>query len=277
MSFQWISRLNKIQLTLAIISSVFFAYSTLAQTESRPLGFPDNSRCLKWPGVSLYQDQSSQVKFVDYIPTNINQSKVNSVPIFVTLHGSHGLAEAEMKDWYQYAEKRGFAIISIQWFLGNEYYMPPDMVYKAVVSRIEQLRKMYPALRRNSNMVHGFSRGATYMPAMALYDAKVGNNYFSMFLINAGVWPKNNPPRYMQPLFNSNDRNLYAGKHFCAYYGDRDESANLPKYDGLEMKKVIEQHGGTYDLFLTESLGTHRGLLKNSSLVEQVLNAWLKL
>ncbi len=234
-----------------------------------------HKQCLNWPGVTVSEDKNARAKFAEFIPPEIANLPKNSVPILVTMHGSHGLAEAEIFDWYKYAQQKKFAIVSVQWWLGNETYMQPDAAYKSISLRLNELLKKYPALKRNNNLLHGFSRGATYMPAIACYDKF--NNYFNSFLLNSGTYPNDNPPPYMRPILASTNATTYSNKHFFAYYGDRDEFLPTPRIAGWEMKKSIEQRGGKFDLFITEPEGTHRGLMKNPALVEKVLEAWYQI
>lgn len=232
-------------------------------------------QCLSWPGVAVSEDKNAGAKFAEFIPPDIANAKKNSIPILVTMHGSHGLAEAEIFDWYKYASQKKFAIVAVQWWLKNETYMQPDAVYKSISIRLNELLKKYPALKRNNNLLHGFSRGATYLPAIAYYDKY--NNYFNSFLLNSGTYPSDNPPPYMRPILASMNATIYSNKHFFAYYGDKDEFLPTPKIAGWEMKKSIEQRGGKFDLFMTEPEGTHRGLMKNPILVDKVIDAWYQI
>lgn len=236
---------------------------------------PNNDRCLSWSGVSQYRDAESGTEFVEYLPVDLSQQKPDCVPILVTLHGSHGYAKAEMNNWYRYAKERGFAVVALQWYLGDEIYVPPERAYMLIVNRLKALKSKYPALRLSNNMLNGFSRGATYMPAMALYDKQGWRNYFRMFMMNAGSWPEQNPPMYMRRAFDPRDRSSYSGKHFCAYYGDQDEYLDLPRKDGTVIKETIESHGGVFDEFLTLPNGRHGDFVRDPALVNKVLDAWL--
>lgn len=257
---------NACKLAAILMISLSFQTSTIA----RP-----HLQCLNWPGVTVNEDRIAGAKFAEFIALEIANLPSNSVPILVTMHGSHGLAEAEVFDWYKYASQKKFAIVAVQWWLGNENYMQPDAVYKSISLHLDELLKKYPALKRNGNLLHGFSRGATYVPAIAYFDKY--NKYFNSFLLNSGTYPGDNPPPYMRPILASTNSTIYSDKHFFAYYGDKDEFLKTPRIAGLEMKKSIELRGGKFDLFLTEPEGTHRGLMKNPELIEKVLDAWYQI
>lgn len=231
-----------------------------------------NKECLKWPGVSVHQTDDPQIYFAEYLPQNIKSSAPSSIPILVCLHGSHGTASSSMYFWYNYAKERGCALICLQWWLGGESYLFPRQVYQLIDQRMHQLHAQEPALCLKGNMTEGFSRGGTYMPALALIDKQTGKDMFSMFLINSGTWPSQNTPRFMLDLMSIDPS--YSGKHFCAYYGDKDEHLSLPAKDGKIMRDTIIANGGKFDLFFNLPDGKHASFVHDKKMVNSVLNTW---
>jgi hypothetical protein len=276
-----------ITLFSTIVINLFFATPNLAQrrmpaslklfkqnqehSQDNPIA-KRKRECLKWPGVSVYQTQNPQIYFAEYLPDGIKNKPPSSIPILVCLHGSHGTASSSMYFWYSYAKERGCALICLQWWLGGETYLFPRQVYQLIDQRMHQLHAQEPALCLKGNMTEGFSRGGTYMPALALIDKQTGKDMFSMFLINSGTWPAQNTPRFMLDLMKMDPS--YEGKHFCAYYGDKDEHLNLPAKDGKIMRDTIIANGGKFDLFFNLPDGKHASFVHDKKMVNKVLDAW---
>lgn len=255
-----------------LLSEIAFATMAISAPEMR--GRPDNSVVLSWSGVTKSDTFDPKIYFVDYLPNEIKDLPSNSVPILVSLHGSHGAAEAALKDWYKYGKEEGFAVVSMQWWLGEESYLAPEEVYRNLDQHLRELKQKYPALAESKNMIVGFSRSATYMPVLALMDKQTGKNYFKEFMLNAGAWPSTNLPPFMRRHYNPIDKEAYQGKHFCAYYGDLDEFKSLPAKDGAVIKTEIENHGGTFDQFIILPDGKHNTFVHRPDLVKQVIQSW---
>src|SRR3990167_3801088 len=55
------------------------------------------------PGSRRVESTLAGVYTVEWLPGDMPQRAAESVPLLVTLHGSHGHAEAELRDWLPYA------------------------------------------------------------------------------------------------------------------------------------------------------------------------------
>lgn len=221
-----------------------------------------------------YSHANLTVHDVQYLPPGIERAANDSVSVLVSLHGSKGLAEPALRDWKTYGEKGGFAVVSLQWWLGGDRYLAPEEVYRELDLRLHALKEKYPAIRLHGNMIVGFSRSATYMPVLALIDRASNKNIFVLYLLNAGAWPADNPPPYMARHLQNAGRLPYKGKHFCAYYGDQDEFRQLPARDGALIKADIEQQGGVFDAFIVLPEGRHNTLVTRADLVDRIMSVW---
>ncbi len=246
---------------------------------SVPAPAQDNSgqEMLRYPGVSIRQCRTAGAYFVQWLPSDIDERRNGGTPVLVTLPGSHGKALAELRDWYQYARQRGSALVALQWWLGGESYLSVREVFALIDNRLSELMRLHPSIMPGGNMIHGFSRGATYIPALALLDRQEGRHWFCTFVLNSGAWPPNNPPPYMLELFDPRDRQAFAGQHFIAYYGKQDEEwGDRPATHGRLIKEMIEEHGGVYDEFFVLAEGKHGTFMRTPCLVNQSLDCWLR-
>jgi hypothetical protein len=103
----------------------------------------------------------------------------------VTLHGSGSWAHDEIVLWQPFAQQRQLGIIALQWWFGGgqqsaDYYAPPEMRRE-----IEALMAAVGA-RAENTLLHGFSRGAANLYALAAMDGRTPRPLFRSVIANAG-------------------------------------------------------------------------------------------
>jgi len=113
----------------------------------------------------------------------------------VSLHGTAGFATDDLALWHRSLGGRGLGFIALQWWLGEDrgprgYYTP------------EQIdRELEPALRHagarpGAALLHGFSRGASVLYAVAALDGARPARAFSWFVASSGRASRDFPPNH---------------------------------------------------------------------------------
>lgn len=119
----------------------------------------------------------------------------------VTLHGSHSWAYEEMFRWQPFAQKRNLGVIALQWWLGggesNQDYLPPPLVRRELETLLREA-----GAAPSQTVLHGFSRGAANLYAIAGLDQNTRTPLFRNFIANAGGFSADYPP----------NRDLVAGR-----------------------------------------------------------------
>ena len=120
-------------------------------------------------------------------------SAQNPPPMVATMHGHDGWAFEDFYVWHRFLKERGYGLLAIQWWLGEgegtNDYLKPNEIYRTFD---EVFRKL--GVKPGTAMLHGFSRGSANIYPVAALDRSTGNNYFSLFIANAGRANSNYPP-----------------------------------------------------------------------------------
>jgi hypothetical protein len=103
----------------------------------------------------------------------------------VSLHGSNAFATDDLVAWQRYLEPRGIGLLTLQWWFGRDEgpqgYYTPEQIYRELDIVLRKL-----GVAPGTAMLHGFSRGAANIYAVAALDAMRPTHYFSLVVANAG-------------------------------------------------------------------------------------------
>ena len=190
--------------------------------------------------------------------------------VIVTLHGHASYATDEFYLWQNYAAKRNFAILALQWWFGggeavNDYYAPQDM-YPIIADIL-----MAKAIRPGEVLLHGFSRGSANSYAIAALDSFSGNRFFSMVLSNSGSAAADFPPnRQIESGFFGSKP--FSGIQWALFCGDKDPEPNINGCPAMKKTQDwIIKYGATIAIFLEDPNSGHGGFHMNPNNVETVL------
>ncbi len=192
--------------------------------------------------------------------------------IVATIHGHASFATDEFFLWYQECQKRGFAIIALQWYFGGDertsnYYQPNEMY------------PIFESVLRNENIkpghciLHGFSRGSANTYGITAYDRHTKNNYFGLIISNAGSAEDDYPVNI--EINKGNFGNMpYAGTHWVLYCGANDYNIHSDCNAMEKTEKWIMSLGGEVLLFIKDSSGDHGGFHKNKKNVSLAMDIY---
>jgi len=111
----------------------------------------------------------------------------------VSLHGSNGFATDDLAIWQRYLEPRGIGLVTLQWWFGRDDgpqgYYAPEQIYRELDIALRKL-----GVAPGTALLHGFSRGAANIYAVAALDATRPAPYFSLVIANAGRASMDFPP-----------------------------------------------------------------------------------
>lgn len=192
----------------------------------------------------------------------------------VSLHGSASWAHDEIVLWQPFAERNGLGIVALQWWFGGgqrteDYYQPRELRRE-----LEHLMRRVGATRETA-LLHGFSRGAANLYALAAFDGQLPNPLFRAVIANAGGMAADFPANR-----EIEDGRLgaapYAGTRWWLYCGGADPN---PERDGCPaMRRTrdwLAQRGA--EALLTEDAGgNHGGFHRNPRNVDKALDWFLK-
>ena len=194
--------------------------------------------------------------------------------VIVPLHGHAGWATDGIALWQPYAEKYGYAILSLQWWFGggeatSDYYTP-DEIYPILSSRLGE-----KAVKPGTVFFNGFSRGSANSYAVAALDAAAsGRRYFGLVLSNAGGAQLGYPPN--QQIDAGYFGQLpFKGVNWAMYCGELDPEPAMNGCVGMmASKNWVMKHGATMVLFIDDPTGGHGGFMLNSANVELALSTY---
>lgn len=191
--------------------------------------------------------------------------------VIVALHGHGAYATSEAYLWQPYAEKYGYAVLTLQWWFGggdetSDYYRPEQM-YPLISAYLKQ-----KGVKAGTVLFTGFSRGSANSYAVAVLDnTGTSSKYFGLVLSNAGTAASGYPPNQQiaSGLFGSLP---FSGMRWAMYCGERDPDPTINGCAGmLAAKDWVTKYGATVVLFIDDPTGDHGGFMTNSANVETAL------
>ncbi len=179
-------------------------------------------------------------------------------PMLVSMHGHGGYAFEDFYVWHRYLEKRGYGLLAVQWWLGKgertEDYLLPHEVYRVIDDVMKKMR-----IKPQTALLHGFSRGSANIYPVAAMDRSLHNNYFKLFIANAGRANSGYPPVGEIENGRYGDK-PFAGTHWVTFAGGKDTNSQRDGLQGMrETGEWLEKYGGTVDLAIEDPDGGHGG------------------
>lgn len=208
-----------------------------------------------WDGKSYY---------VIWTPENFD---IENGKYLVTLHGHEGYATRDFEVFHESAKELGYALVSLQWWLGTpenpESYYSPAEVYKMLEGILEPVKSGNVALQ-------GFSRGSTYTYGLTAFDRKSGNNFFGITIANSGHAGMDFP---INIEINNGEfgENVFEGSRWIFYCGENDSSGQDTCATIEESKNWVESLGGEILLFMRDPNGEHGDMIMNKKNLQTVL------
>ncbi|MBI2751668.1 MAG: hypothetical protein HYX43_20625 [Burkholderiales bacterium] len=193
----------------------------------------------------------------------------------VSLPGTGGYATRDLAVWHPHLQGRDVGLVVVQWWLGSgdttrDYYNPFD-IYREIDRLLADL-KVPP----NSALLHGFSRGAANLYAVAALDRARGRQYFSTFVASSGSASLDYPPTQlvMRGEFGAAP---YAGTQWVTACGDRDANPGRDGCPGMRRTaEWIKERGGSIALVIEDKTQGHGALQLNPANAKQLLDWYLR-
>lgn len=194
--------------------------------------------------------------------------------VIVPLHGHDGFATDGIYLWQAYAEKYGYAILSLQWWIGSgeataDYYTP-DEIYPILASRLAD-----KGVKPGTAFFNGFSRGSANSYAVAARDAAAtGGRYFGLVLSNSGGAMTGYPPNQEIDAGKFGSK-PFSGVKWSMYCGELDPDPTINGCPAMNAARTwVTKYGATVVLFIDDPKGDHGGFMLNSANVEAALGAF---
>lgn len=154
----------------------------------------------------------------------------------VSLHGSRGFATDDLAIWSPSLEGRDLGIVCLQWWIGTDdstsSYLTPVQIDREIGRVLQRL-----GVKPGRAMLHGFSRGAANIYAVAALDAGGGRRSFALVVASSGGVAEDYPPTRALLAGSYGDHPL-RGTRWVTAAGARDPH---PDRDGIPaMRRTAE-------------------------------------
>lgn len=134
-------------------------------------------------GVQVTLTSDGKSYYILWLPEGSNLNHLP--PMVVSLHGHDGYAFEDFYVWHHFLKERGYGLLAIQWWLGKgeeiSDYLSPNEIYRVIDEIFRTLH-----VKPGTALLHGFSRGSANIYAVAAIDRSTKNDYFALFIANAG-------------------------------------------------------------------------------------------
>lgn len=278
-------------LLLPMLSGTPSAAAEIPQTETRqmdhdPLGVwqskPKDFEQVKARGAKVVYMPAEQTFFTYWIPPDYKSGR-----IVVSVHGTGGNPYIAIRDEIGDAGKFDYLAVAISWFSKERGFFPAKDVYRNILQALDFVRSEF-GNDLSAVAYIGFSRGAAISYEVAHLDA-AGENVFDLFISHSGGIPLDlriealNPDSKPDPFFSwltngEPGSEVFKGKKFFLYSGDKDESWGPTMSRQVEhAKQLIEGGGGEVLEWVRDSEGGHAGFLRDPAIKEKALRYFIDL
>ncbi len=200
----------------------------------------------------------------------------NLPPMVVSMHGHDGYAFEDFNVWHKFLQERGYGLLAIQWWLGKGEAISDYLLPKEIYGVIDEVfRKSH--LKPGTALLHGFSRGSANIYAVAVLDRSSKNNYFALFIANAGKASLDYPPtrEIEQGVFGDKP---FTGSHWVTFAGGKDSNPDRSGLLGMrETAEWLRNQGGSVDLAIEDPDAGHGGFHQNPKNTNAALDIFEKL
>ena len=198
-------------------------------------------------------------------------------PVMLLVHESDDEAYSMMAARMGRADKHGYALVAVQWWLGEDRYLAPEVVCRLISTAIEYVGQTDGADIHNA-AYEGFGQGAAIAYQIAYSDQVLGSDCFSLFICHSGGMHESGSPFVENLRAGSLGNDAFRGQHFYMYCGMKDEQwgTMMCEYMG-NAEHTVTKYGGTVDRFIRDAHGSHGGFLKNDVYYEDAIATWFEL
>ena len=266
-------------LLLAAFFLLFAWPARAAELPDHPL--IEKAKQMRAPRVQYAQENGAHVEltsdgksfYLYWFPEGADPAKA---PIIVTMHGHGSFAFEDFQVWHKFLKERGYGFLAIQWWIGEgeetSDYLKPEEMYRT----FDQVLKKWNVTPGRA-LLHGFSRGSANIYPVAALDRQTGNNYFSLFIANAGRANSNYPPVHAIENGTFGEK-PFEGTRWVTYAGGKDTN---PDRDGFPAMRAtgewLKKYGATIELAIEDPNFGHGGFHMNPKNTESALDEFDKI
>ena len=167
----------------------------------------------------------------------------------VSLHGHDGYAFEDFYVWHHFLKEREAMVC---WLSngglerrGDKRLLSPNEIYRVIDEIFRTLH-----VKPGTALLHGFSRGSANIYAVAAIDRSTKNDYFALFIANAGkqAWIIRQRTRLSRGILGIKP---FTGSHWITFAGGKDPNPDRGGVLGMrETADWIRSCGGAWILLL---------------------------
>ena len=225
-------------------------------------------------GVQVTLTSDGKSYYILWLPEGSNLNHLP--PMVVSLHGHDGYAFEDFYVWHHFLKERGYGLLAIQWWLGKgeeiSDYLSPNEIYRVIDEIFRTLH-----VKPGTALLHGFSRGSANIYAVAAIDRSTKNDYFALFIANAGKASLDYPPTHEIEQGHFGDK-PFTGSHWITFAGGKDPNPDRGGVLGMrETADWIRSCEGSVDLAIEDPDAGHGGFHQNPKNTNLALDIFEKL
>lgn len=186
----------------------------------------------------------------------------------VSLHGSRGSARADLGVWQKSLGNRPIGVLAIQWWRGEgEDYLRPEEIYREIEQAVARA-----GIAPGGALLHGFSRGAANLYAVAALDAGRGRRLFTHYVASSGGVAPDYPPtrNIIQGAYGPRP---LAGTRWVTACGGRDENPGRDGCPGMRRTaQWLKEQGASLSDVIEDPAAGHGALQLNPRNAERLFD-----
>jgi hypothetical protein len=214
--------------------------------------------------------------FVVWVPEGYEEMPTRRV--MVVVHGHTGNSYFQTDVELEFAQKYGYAIVAIQWWVGEgEMMYSGEQVYAFMDIALRYMAYKYNA-QLDKCAYRGWSQGSEISYQVAYLDKVNGTNYLKLIISHdGGMMPDLSQMSVGQEFVTNLYNGVYgdapfAGTHFYLYAGAEPQAGYM-----RNTAEVITNMGGTVERLVEDVGAGHGGFLEHTQYREDALEIFFRL
>ena len=189
-----------------------------------------------------------------------NYAKLDHHQVMFVLSGTMGNAYESVYHQIQWAKENGYGVIALQWWVGGDTYLEPQVVEAAFTQARQTLSATYP-INPKQMALETFSRSGSISYEIAYWNKHLKHPPYQLILVQSGGIPNDHPrPLIKDMIAGQLGPKPLSGSRFFMYCGMKDKEWGPQMCTNMHTAEtILTNAGGKVVYFIEDPNGGHGG------------------
>ncbi len=190
-----------------------------------------------------------------------NYAKLDHHRVLFVLSGTMGNAYEGVYHQLAWAKQHGYGVIALQWWIGGDTYLEPQVIESAFTLARTELSKAYP-INPKQLALETFSRSGSISYEIAYWNKHLKHPPYQLILVQSGGIPEQHPRPLITSMINGQlGPKPLSGVRFFMYCGMKDSEWGPQMCANMHnAETILTNAGGKVITFIEDANGGHGGM-----------------